>query len=112
MGVGFSKLEEFVLLAVARTAPDSFGVRVAEQVPTATMQGVYAVLARLESRGVLSSTELGPRGIRGGRRRKAYAITEHGQNELRRSMHDAEHVLNGAGAIVMKLAPTQAEGER
>lgn len=86
-------LEELLLLAVARLHEQAYGAAIVvfldEQTGTSVALGaVYPTLDRLEAKGLVRSRVGEPTAIRGGRRRRVYAITARGVAALA----DAHHV--------------------
>ncbi len=103
----FTALEEFVLLAIVETAPESYGAVIANKVPHASVGGVYRVLESLERRGVLISAILPPEPRRGGRRRKLFAISKAGMQALRSAVNGARRRADGMAAIVALPSPAE-----
>ncbi|HSM61580.1 MAG TPA: helix-turn-helix transcriptional regulator, partial [Longimicrobiales bacterium] len=60
-----------------------------------TVGSVYATLARLEDKGLLSSREGEPTPRRGGRARKHFRISSHGVRALRASRGMMERLWDG-----------------
>lgn len=86
-GDHIGEFEEFVLLAVAGL-PDAYGVSIKRHLESelsrdVTMGAVYAALDRLEDKALVRSTELAGPAERGGRRRRAFALTAEGRRVLK-----------------------------
>lgn len=97
MGKGdfLGEFEQVVLLAVARL-DDAYGVSVRREIERRTgrdvsVGSVYATLARLEEKGLVTSSEGQPTPRRGGRARRLFRILPDGARALRatRGMMDS-----------------------
>ncbi len=88
MGRAFlGEFEHVVLLAVARLEGRGYGVTIRREIEErtgrdASIGAVYATLERLETKGLLSSSEGEPTGRRGGRARRHFAVTSAGWQAL------------------------------
>ncbi|WP_428655911.1 PadR family transcriptional regulator [Runella sp.] len=81
------ELEELVLLVVASSTEDVYGVPVMEQLQqetgrSFTVSAVHTTLYRLEEKGFLSSSVGGATAERGGRRKRLFALTAAGGQVL------------------------------
>ncbi|MBD0256626.1 MAG: helix-turn-helix transcriptional regulator [Cytophagales bacterium] len=81
------ELEELVLLVVAASREDAYGVTVCEQLQAETersfsISAVHTTLYRLEEKGFLSSQVGGATQERGGRRKRLFALTAAGGRVL------------------------------
>jgi DNA-binding PadR family transcriptional regulator len=81
------ELEELVLLVVAASQEDAYGVTVCEQLQAETgrsfsISAVHTTLYRLEEKGFLSSLVGGATQERGGRRKRLFALTAAGGRVL------------------------------
>lgn len=81
------ELEELVLLVVASSIEDVYGVPVMEQLQQQTgrnftVSAVHTTLYRLEEKGFLSSSVGGATTERGGRRKRLFALTAAGGQAL------------------------------
>jgi len=90
MGKGdfLGEFEQVVLLAVARLTDDAYGVSVRKEIGRRTgrevsVGSVYATLARLEEKGLVTSSEGQPTPRRGGRARRLFRILPDGARALR-----------------------------
>jgi DNA-binding PadR family transcriptional regulator len=82
------EFEELVLLAAAGLGDEAYGVSIKEALDRAASRdvsigAVYAALDRLEAKALLVSRETPGSAVRGGRRRRAFAITREGHRALR-----------------------------
>jgi PadR family transcriptional regulator, regulatory protein PadR len=82
------EFEELVLLAAAGLGDEAYGVLIKETLDRAASRdvsigAVYAALDRLEAKALLTSRETPGSTARGGRRRRAFAITRDGHRALR-----------------------------
>jgi DNA-binding PadR family transcriptional regulator len=83
-------LEEIVLLAVARCEPDAYGMRIRQEIESQTGRGVaigavYAVLERLEDKGLIQRTPPPDAPDRDPRARRFFAITADGTAAVQES---------------------------
>ena len=81
------ELEELVLLVVAASTEDAYGVPVCEQLQdekgrSITINAVHTTLYRMEEKGFLSSQVGGATAQRGGRRKRLFALTPEGGRVL------------------------------
>lgn len=81
------ELEEMVLLVVAASTEEVYGVPVMEQLQqqtgrSFTISAVHTTLYRLEEKGFLSSSVGGATTERGGRRKRLFALTAAGGRAL------------------------------
>lgn len=81
------ELEELVLLVVAASPEEAYGVTVCEQLQVETgrsfsISAVHTTLYRLEEKGFLSSQVGGATAERGGRRKRLFVLTEAGGRVL------------------------------
>jgi DNA-binding PadR family transcriptional regulator len=87
-GDHLGEFEELVLLAAAGLGDDAYGVSIKEALDRAASRdvsigAVYAALDRLEAKALLSSHDTPGSAVRGGRRRRSFAITPEGRRALR-----------------------------
>ena len=79
--------EELVLLAVGALEKDAYGVAIKELLQqkgkrNPSVGALHSALYRLEDKGFLKSWEGGATSVRGGRRKKFYALTAYGEQAL------------------------------
>ena len=92
--------ELIVLLAILRLGDDAYGVPISHEIEQATgrdpaLATIYAVLERLEERGLVSS-ELGePTTERGGRAKRYFHVTAKGLREVRATRQALIKMWNG-----------------
>lgn len=94
------ELEQLVLLAVLRADGEAYGVpiradlagRAGRDVP---LGSVYNALARLEEKGLVTSTVGDPTPERGGRRKRLYAATTAGRSAARDSVSALRAMARG-----------------
>jgi PadR family transcriptional regulator len=82
--------EQLVLLGVLRLGPDAYGAAIRQEIHArssrdVSINAVYTTLDRLERKGFLKSWIGEPTAVRGGRRRKFYALRPSGITALRHS---------------------------
>jgi DNA-binding PadR family transcriptional regulator len=87
-GDHIGEFEELVLLSAAGLGDEAYGVAIKLRLDRETKRdvsigAVYAALDRLEAKGLLASRESPGSPVRGGRRRRAFAITTDGRRTLR-----------------------------
>ncbi len=80
--------ELMILLAILRVGEDAYGVPIAREIETTAkrnvvLAAVYAALARLEERGLISSRQGAPTPERGGRAKRFFAVTGQGRRAVR-----------------------------
>jgi len=98
--------EQVVLLAVLRLRGDAYGMRVRQEIEErtgrrASIGAVYATLARLEGKGLVSSHDGDPTPERKGRARRYFSVTAPGvraMNESRQTLASLWQGLRPAGA--------------
>jgi len=83
-------LEEIVLLALARCEPDAYGMRIRQEIEDQTGRGVaigavYAVLERLEDKGLIRPATAPDGPGRDPRARRFFAITAAGTTAVQES---------------------------
>jgi PadR family transcriptional regulator PadR len=89
-GKFLGEFEQLVLLAVARLKGQGYGMSIRREIEARTgrdvsIGAVYATLDRLESKGYLTSSDGEALPVRGGRRRRHFALRPAGAQELRHS---------------------------
>lgn len=94
--------ELMVMLAVLRLGREAYGVPIAAEIAQKTgremLQGsVYAILERLESKGLVTSRlgEATPQ--RGGRAKRYFALTADGVRQVRETQRALEALWQGLG---------------
>jgi DNA-binding PadR family transcriptional regulator len=94
------ELEQLLLLAVLKAGTDAYGLTVLEEVERATgrsptLATVHTTLARLESKGFVTSWlgESTPR--RGGRAKRHFAVTPAGKKAVRESLAGITRLARG-----------------
>ena len=83
------EFEELILLVVWSLDESAYSVRIQEQLEadagrSAALGAIYAALDRLERKRLVRSWVGQPTAVRGGRRRRFYAVTAGGREALRR----------------------------
>jgi PadR family transcriptional regulator, regulatory protein PadR len=84
---GFGEFEEVILLLVGILEEDAYAFRVSEEFESQTKRpvsigAVHSALNRLEEKGFLRSSMGKSTSERGGRRKRIYTLTAHGQRTL------------------------------
>jgi len=99
--------EQLVLLGVLRLEDGAYGAAIRQEIHErsgrdVSINAVYTTLDRLERKGLLRSWIGEPTAIRGGRRRKFYALRPAGVTALRQSYHALQSMAEG---LEHRLAP-------
>ena len=86
-GEHLGELEELTLLAVLALKDGAYGIVVQEVIERetgreVTLGAVYAALERMERKGLVRSGMSASTGLRGGRRRRLFAVTDEGLRVL------------------------------
>jgi DNA-binding PadR family transcriptional regulator len=102
-------LEQVALFAIVRLRGDAHGAAIVEQIESATGRRVapgalYTVLDRLEAKGYVDSWIGDSTPVRGGRRRKVYAIRPEGARALRDWYEGIRLLAAGTGVRLADLA--------
>ena len=92
--------EQLVLLGVLRLADDAYGASIRQEIHArsgrdVSINAVYTTLDRLERKGLLKSWVGDPTAVRGGRRRKFYALRAAGVTALRHSYRALTAMADG-----------------
>ncbi|HVT41241.1 MAG TPA: PadR family transcriptional regulator [Gemmatimonadaceae bacterium] len=103
MGMHLGEFEQLVLLALARLGDEAYGVTVQREIARRTRREmtfgtVYSTLARLESKGFVTSALGEPTPERGGRGKKHFRISVTGRRELQRSLRALRVMVRGLDA--------------
>ena len=94
------ELEQVVLLAVLQIGDEAYGVPVLAEIERATgrplaLATVYKTLSRLEAKGLVESRIGEPTPLRGGRRKRYYALSTAGRRALRESIGALRRLTRG-----------------
>ena len=97
-------LEQHMLLSILRQMPDAYGVSIRNEIRAKTGKdhsfgSIYAVLERLEDRGLVSSREGEVTSSRGGRRKLYFEITGAGQRSLSASLCAVDALREGVRLV-------------
>jgi len=92
--------EQQVLLAIVIQHPNAYGVSIRDEIKKRTERdesfgSIYAVLERLEDRGMISSREGEVKAARGGRKKQYFTITSPGQMALQASLRAVDAMRGG-----------------
>jgi PadR family transcriptional regulator len=98
MKASLGDLEQLVLLAMIQLGDDAYGAAVQREIDArtnrpVTLGAVYSTLARLEAKGFVTSHTGEPTPVRGGRRKKVYAVEPAGREAMREAL-SALHALS------------------
>ncbi len=100
MGDSVGSFQEFVLLAIQSVGEGAYGVpiinRLREVDPDEhySVGAVYTTLDRLECRGFITSHTTSPEPIRGGRRKRVFALTDAGYAALEKAAQIRSRLVN------------------
>lgn len=94
------ELEQLVVMAVLRAGDGAYGVSVRREIETRagrtlTLGTVHKTLARLEQKGLVASRDGEPTPVRGGRRKRLFAVTTTGRLALRDSLEMTRRMARG-----------------
>lgn len=103
---GLGKLELAVLIAVATLGDEAYGLGIRHDVSARrkhdySVGAIYTTLGYLERKGLVTSWTTEPLPVRGGRSRRQYEVTAHGQRALR----DARQLAVQLQDLVTKARP-------
>lgn len=104
-GKFLAEFELYVMLAVARLGEKAYGASIRREIQRRTGRPVsigalYATLARLGEKGLLTFQISDPRPVQGGRARKYCRLTSEGRGALRHSAEMLGRMMDG-----LDLAP-------
>lgn len=93
-------IEQQTLLAIMIQHPNAYGVSIRDEIKKRTDReysfgSIYAVLERLEDRGMISSREGEATAARGGRKKQYFTITAPGQTALQASLRAVDAMRSG-----------------
>lgn len=94
------ELEQLVLMAVLRAGDEAYGVSIQREIAARagrelTLGAVHKTLARLEAKGLVESYTGEPTPVRGGRRKRHFALTAEGRASLRHSLEVTRRMARG-----------------
>lgn len=108
-GKFLAEFELYVMLAMARLGDEAYGASIRKEIRHRTGRPVsigalYATLARLGDKGMVTFRVSEPQPVQGGRARKYCLLTEEGKEALRHSTAMLNRMMDG-----VDMAP-QADG--
>jgi len=108
-GKFLAEFELYVMLAIAHLQDEAYGAAIRRAIEQRTGRPVsvgalYATLARLGDKGLVSFTVSDPQPIRGGRARKYYKLTRAGHATLSHSTEMLGRMMDG-----LRLAPISGD---
>lgn len=109
MGRQLGEFEQLILFAVLRLSDEAYGASIQEEIEDATGRdrstgSIHTALERLESRGLVRSWLGDPTPVRGGRRKRYYAVTPSGARALQSSYEHLQRLARGNLARLRELA--------
>jgi PadR family transcriptional regulator, regulatory protein PadR len=101
--------EQQMLLGIMRLHPNAYGVSIRDEIKSRTGKeysfgSIYAVLERLEDRGVIVSREGDATAARGGRKKLYFTITGTGQKTLQASLNAMDAMRAGLSTTTLPVA--------
>jgi PadR family transcriptional regulator PadR len=99
-GKFLAEFELYVMLAITHLGNEAYGAAIRRVIEERTgrpisIGGLYATLARLEDKDLLSFRVSDPQPIRGGRAKKHYKLTRRGQTALSHSTAMLSRMMQG-----------------
>lgn len=106
-GTNLGEFEELVLLTIAALMSNAYSVSICDELDKQTGRSaklgvVHAVLNRLEEKGLVNSKLGEASSVRGGKRKRFYAITALGKSALIRSKEMRDQLWNRIPSIALK----------
>jgi PadR family transcriptional regulator, regulatory protein PadR len=106
-GTNLGEFEELVLLTIASLMDDAYSVSICDELEKNTRRSaklgvVHAVLNRLEEKGLVKSKLGEATSIRGGKRKRFYAITNGGKAALIKSKELRDALWDKIPALALK----------
>jgi DNA-binding PadR family transcriptional regulator len=100
------EFELYVMAAVSRLGPDAYGMAISREIEARAKRpvaigAVYATLARLEEKGLVTSSTTEPLPVPGGRSRRLARLTPEGKRALAHTT-----------SMLAQMLPAFAEGRR
>jgi DNA-binding PadR family transcriptional regulator len=88
------------MLALAQLGPDAYGVSIRQAIDRRTgrdvaIGAVYATLARLETKGLVTHALSEPQPVQGGRARKCFRLTAPGERALSHATRMLARMMQG-----------------
>lgn len=98
-GTHLGEFEEIVMLAIAALGEGAYGLAIKKELEeqsgrNITISAVHAACNRLETKGLLTSDFGEKSEMRGGKRKKIYAVTLKGQNALTQAFELRQKMWN------------------
>lgn len=108
MGESVGEFEQLVLFAVVRLEGEASAVTIRQDIESRTSRTVsagalYTALDRLEARGFVVSRLGEPTAVRGGKRKRLYAIEPAGARALTRSYDALQKMASGLTARLQAM---------
>lgn len=103
---GLGDLEQLVLLAVLRLAPQAYAVSVRDEIQaragrTVSRGAVYVTLDRLQRKGFLRSEKSAPTPERGGKAKRMFSLESSGREALQASLREIRGMTDGLDESTM-----------
>lgn len=99
-GAFLGEFELYVMLALAHLGPEAYGVTIRQEIARradrdVAIGAVYATLARLEGKGLVTHELSEPQPVQGGRARKYFRLTRAGERALAHSTSMLARMMRG-----------------
>lgn len=99
-GQHLAEFEQYVLLSLVRLGEKAYGAAIRREIEERTgrpvsIGAVYATLGRLADKELVESWMSDPLPVRGGRSRKHFRLTPHGDGSLRHTVGMLSRMLDG-----------------
>jgi DNA-binding PadR family transcriptional regulator len=99
-GAFLGEFELYVMLALAHLGPEAYGVIIRQEIARragrdVAIGAVYATLARLEAKGLVTHALSDPQPVQGGRARKHFRLTRAGERALAHSASMLTRMMHG-----------------
>jgi PadR family transcriptional regulator len=98
------ELEQLILLAVVRLEPESYGMRIKQELEDrakrkTSVGALYTALDRLEQKGFVTSEVGEATPERGGRAKRYFAVSPSGKDALKRALREISSMASGRLAL-------------
>ncbi len=111
-GTYLGEFEELVLLTIGALFEGAYGVAIKSELEKQTNRrisigAVHAAVNRLQDKGFLDANFGKPTSERGGKRKKFYKVTTHGQHALKEAMEIRQKMWRQIPSIAFEIKPKE-----